>query len=389
MTGPRRIGVVLAVLSVSGWVWGAEPARQAPFLTISTLQQLRENYKAAKDYLPAYPVIMDGYWVIPGGKDSPRTFPNVEGEQELFSPNGDYVAVIRPHFYFDQQGELSDRVRFMRTDGTLMWYLSPAPWRVLPLDDGTSLGWASCPFLDMVLEVRDAAGRVTRTVTGIFGRVPGMNAELRVYSNPPVVLAAAPELIVGIDLSANVLWRFPQVPEVNGPWLLILGVIPNTGELVMGSGRSRGARSIHVVDVLSGELRRAYEWQESIPFPAVFSPSGRYGLCAHTGPLRVFDFAQGMFVLEHMANKWGRGITAYAPRCAVAESPLRVAYGDNETAVLGAGAELLWLSEKGPVPTQRIFSADGQTLAVIGIDKVDFLPVLRNLRLYRLDPDDG
>ena len=26
---------------------------------------------------------------------------------------------------------------------------------------------------------------------------------------------------------------------------------------------------------------------------------------------------------------------------------------------------------------------------LIGIDKVDFLPVLRNLRLYRLDPDDG
>ena len=163
MTGPRRIGVVLAVLSVSGWVWGAEPARQAPFLTISTLQQLRENYKAAKDYLPAYPVIMDGYWVIPGGKDSPRTFPNVEGEQELFSPNGDYVAVIRPHFYFDQQGELSDRVRFMRTDGTLMWYLSPAPWRVLPLDDGTSLGWASCPFLDMVLEVRSDSTEVLDT----------------------------------------------------------------------------------------------------------------------------------------------------------------------------------------------------------------------------------
>ena len=357
-------------------------APHAPYMSVGTLEQLREHFDTVQPFLPQMPFVMEGQWIIPGRDGGFRTFPYSDAPDvvEWFSSNGDYVAQVtrRPRVSLEFSAADSEHIRVMTTDGDLMWEMSDGPYDVHVLDDGRVMGFTKSRNrrnASMTLHGRDGSQEVH--VEEVFDadvtRNPYANLHLQFISDPPLLLVKRlSEQIVAISLDGRILWRFTLPYDRTTGHRHMLG---DTGLDPLGRGvyvqtaRVGGGTSVEMLDPATGEARQPLWRHEARRLPRFLSPQGKYAGTTDREGIGIVDWATGeqLFLRRYMDDGTVL-IATQGSASSVSDDPPRLVVplsrGLGVSVFDASGERIWWCHINVGGYSKNYLSSDGRTLGV-------------------------
>ncbi len=271
-----------------------------PFMSVGTLEQLREHYDTVKPFLPRKLFVMEGQWVLPAPEGGFRLFPEDPDLIEVFSANGEYVALVKPYRGMGIS-PTSEHLTVMRTNGDVLWEMEKGPCRVWVTNEGTVIGQVTPDDMGLALDVYDADGQRVNQIEEVFDppRLGGGPTWLHLIEEPPMILIQGRTQVVAMRQTGEILWRH-TLPE-DGPAHAIssTGLDPLSRGVYLvvgndGDSVERRNTSAWLVDLQTGERTQTLWDQQDIHFPSRFSTGGGYAICSGTqGGVGLIDWAKG------------------------------------------------------------------------------------------------
>ena len=264
-----------------------------PYLTLTSLAELREHYHEVKDVMPPMPFIMESTWVLPGSKDGFRTFPVDLEREEYFSPNGDYVAQIEQWKGFVDGRPHSKHFKLMSTEGSLLWETRDGPIGALITNEGFVIG-RSQHNEPISLTYYERDGRIKTRVKNIFD-IPH-SGHLKLVPQERIILAWHPREVVALSYEGEILWKYttpvkPVMALMGAPGLDPLG----RGVYIPIRYRS-GETSMLLFHAHTGAAQ-GFVW-ENKPIPIdgnYLSPSGKVLGIKTADKIGLMDWQSGEF----------------------------------------------------------------------------------------------
>ncbi len=353
---------------------GGQPARlsawpHAPYLSVGSLNELREHYETIRPYLPDGPFVMENQWVVPLPGADFRLFPEDPEYIETFSPNGEYAALVKRHPAGPVFPRTSQHLRVMKTTGETLWEMEDGPWEVVATDDGHIVGQVEDIRAPIGVAVYDAAGACLCTRSPLFTERPRWSyaAELRVLSAPAMVLALGMEGVCALSVTGDVLWQYTVPDTDQRPQITWVDRDP-LGRGLFAVIRYPRDVSVELLDPGTGQVTATLLSHQPIPFPESLSLMGTHAaLRSWPTGLGLLDWRTGELVCHTNELEGQTPIPTDGPATA-SDSPPRFA------CALGAGLDLtvfddngkcVWWTMMTPEFTRLVISSAGSTLCAL------------------------
>ena len=413
----RHASVTMCLASAAVWLMGAYAATtevtiggetvqlrsypHVPFMSVGTLEQLREHYDTVRPFLPRGPFVMEGQWVLPAPEGGFRLFPEDPERDEVFSANGEYVAVVKPYRGMGIS-PTSEYLTVMRTNGEVLWEMEKGPCRVWVRNDGYTIGQMTPIHLIPILEIYDLAGQCVKRIEEVFDP-PGLaydGGRIHVHESPPLLLGRSMKQVVAMEQTGEVLWRHTLPDGGPGYGISSTGLDPLGRGIYLvvgnhGDSVEKRNTSAWLVDLETGERTQTLWDQQDIHFPSRFSIGGGYAICPGTqGGVGLIDWAKGelLFFLRQIDVPY------------LGTADVRVVFGDASdacddpvrlvaplsrglgTSVFNRDGDRIWAVSIDLEYAKNFLSPDGRVLGVARTTSGFAAPtVLLGVLLFRID----
>jgi len=333
---------------------------------VNSLAEVKAHYAEVRDLLPPTPFIMDGQWVVRLDADGPKTFADRADAQEFFSPNGEYVLVVRPVKDPDERDARQQELLSSR-DGQVYWD-RPAPvGRPYVLNSGRVLvlrGLGPDETAIAVVADRDTGGLVRQAELDL--------AMVSVFEcgRDGLLVAEGNGALEAFDQLGNTAWQLSRrkVTDQFG-WLL-----PPIGSDPLGHGLCAGARApngdfgIVLLDPTNGKPQR---WLSAdVPTRSLcgLSPLGSMLAVVTSGGVGLIDWRAGATLFKQTASDPSRpaALVAFRDAVSASDSPARLAAPTWADCVFDRTGRLIWYNHVAAGMSRRlVLSSDGRRLGTV------------------------
>ncbi len=362
-------------VTIGGETVQLQSGPHVPFMSVGTLEQLREHYDTVRPFLPRGPFVMEGQWVLPAPEGGFRLFPEDPERDEVFSANGEYVAVVKPYRGMGIS-PTSEYLTVMRTNGEVLWEMEKGPCRVWVRNDGYTIGQMTPIHLIPILEIYDLAGQCVKRIEEVFDP-PGLafdGGRIYLHESPPLLLGRSMKQIVAMEQTGEVLWRHTLPDGGPGYGISSTGLDPLGRGIYLvvgnhGDSVEKRNTSAWLVDLETGERTQTLWDQQDIHFPSRFSTGGGYAICSGTqGGVGLIDWARGELLFFKNVMPDGRRVwVSKGDASDAADDPPRLVAplgAGLGTSIFDASGNRIWSTSIKLGYAKNYLSPDGRTLGV-------------------------
>ena len=346
-----------------------------PLLTIRTIMQLRQHYQAVRPYLPKSPFILEDQWVIPK-PENPHTFPDDPDQDEIFSPNGDYVAVVGERNIASHLRSVS----LMTVKGNTIWSKQIMLSEIWVTKDGKTLTINhDHPNSSWTLTIYSRDGEILKELQDSLVESQVSDAlHIKLIPDQDLFLVWTDHQLLAVNNEGQMLWNY-KIPQEK-----LTSIIQEPGLDPLGRGiyvpiQNRNDSTVALLNAQTGSLIGNIWQDEHWPIPTAFSPTGKYAALVAEKQIGLVNWQTGKIVF---INKTRRSVidllsgkevqVAAVESASTSEEPLRLAVSlsnDLGVSVFDENGYRIWWNRIAPIESVRTtLSSDSQALGVAIID---------------------